>query len=55
MESIGFFFIANFHVSGFFIPKKQVLSEFFFRLSCRVAGVAVRALVKICIDDISTS
>jgi hypothetical protein len=62
MESIGFtckknhFFIANFHVLGLFVPKKQVQSEKNFRLSrdvVGVAGVAVRALVVICVDDIS--
>jgi hypothetical protein len=49
-----YFFIANFHVLGLFIiPKKQV-SEKNIRLSRGVAVVAVRVLVEICIDDIST-
>jgi hypothetical protein len=47
LVSLEIFFIANFHVLGLFIPKKQVSK---FRLS---RGGAVRALVEICIDDIS--
>jgi hypothetical protein len=50
---LQFFFIANFHFLGLFTTKKQVKSEFFFRLSRGVAGVAVRVLVEICVDDIS--
>jgi hypothetical protein len=37
---------------GLFMPKKQVQSEKKFRLSRGVAGVAVRALVEIYVDDI---
>jgi hypothetical protein len=47
MESIGFtckkqfFFTANFHVLGLFIPKKTSLErKKIFRLSRGVAGVA---------------
>jgi hypothetical protein len=52
---LQFFFIANFHVLGLFMPKKQVQSEFFFPsvTVAGVAGVALRALVEICVDDIS--
>jgi hypothetical protein len=54
MESIGFtcktiFSNANFHVLGLFVPRKKI------RLSRGVAGVVVRALVEICIGDISAA
>jgi hypothetical protein len=54
MESTGFIcekekIIANFHVLELFVPKEHIKSEFLYRLS---RGV-VRALVEICIDDIS--
>jgi hypothetical protein len=53
MESIGFtcnlVFIANFHV----LHLKKFYANFFFHLSGGVAAVAVRALVEICINDIS--
>jgi hypothetical protein len=47
MESIGFtckkkfFFIANFHVLGLFIPKNEFRAKKNVRLSRGVAGVAV--------------
>jgi hypothetical protein len=44
------FFVANFYVLGLFIPKKPKKN---FGLSRGVAGVAVRALVEIRVDDIS--
>jgi hypothetical protein len=37
---VSLFFIANFQVLGFFIPKKRVKSEKKFRLSRGVAGIA---------------
>jgi hypothetical protein len=45
--------IANFHIVGLFIPKNKFIAKKMFRLSRGVAVVAVRVLVKICIDDIS--
>jgi hypothetical protein len=56
MESIGFtckkniFFIANFHVLGFLYQKTSLERKKNVRLS---RGVAGRALVEICTDDIS--
>jgi hypothetical protein len=45
--------IANFHVLGLFMLKNKLRAKKKFRLSRGVAGVAVRALVEICVDDIS--
>jgi hypothetical protein len=58
MESIGFtctrkLFYCKFSRLRLFIPKKQVKSKKKIRLSRGVAGVAVRALVEIFVDDIS--
>jgi hypothetical protein len=42
----NFFFIANFHVLGLFIPKKRVKTEKKIRLSRGDAGLAVGFWIK---------